>query len=50
MLTEGLGDTIGFRIPRGVDTESYIAVLLIWLIQAGVDLTADPYTDFLLKG
>ena len=48
MLTEGLGDTIGFRIPRGVDTESYIAVLLIWLIQAGVDLTADPYTNFLL--
>ena len=50
MLTEGLGDTIGFRIPRGVNTESYIAVLLIWLIQAGVDLTGDPYTNFLLTG
>ena len=50
MLTEGLGDTIGYRIPRSVNTESYIAVLLIWLIQAGVDLTGDPYTNFLLTG
>ena len=39
MLTEGLGDTIGYRIPRSAEIESYIAVLLIWLIQAGVDLT-----------
>ena len=50
MLTEGLGDTIGYRVPRGAETESYIAVLLIWLIQAGVDFTADPYTNLLLTG
>ena len=23
MLTEGLGDTIGYRVPRSVDTESF---------------------------
>ncbi len=50
MLTEGLGDAIGYRILKGAKIESYMSVLLIWLIQAGVDLTGDPYTNFLLTG
>jgi hypothetical protein len=27
MLSEGLGDAIGYRVPRGAEIESYIAVL-----------------------
>jgi hypothetical protein len=49
-VNEGIGDTIGYLIPRGAEIESYIAVLFIWLIQAGVDFTADPYTNLLLTG
>jgi hypothetical protein len=50
MLTEGLGDAIGYRILKGAKIESYMSVLLIWLIQAGIDFAADPYTNLLLTG
>ena len=48
MITEGLGDVIGLRIARKQTMESYLTVLLLWLLQGGTDFNADPYLKQLM--
>ena len=48
MITEGLGDVIGLRIARKQTMESYLTVLLLWLLQGGTDFNSDPYLQQLM--
>ena len=49
MIVDGLGDHIGYRMPRGMDLSLYLASLLVWLMRAKIDFGQDPYMEQLIS-
>jgi hypothetical protein len=48
MIVDGLGCHIGYRVPRGMKLELYLASIIVWLIRAETDFTRDPFTALLI--
>ena len=42
MIVDGLGDHIGYCMPRGMDLSLYLASPLVWLMRARIDFGQDP--------